>query len=114
VLLGASPSSKVIYIESVDQYNNIISKQNQLIVVEFFASWCAPCKRIASLYEKLAEKYDKVVFAKLDIDEHGGLPEVATVTAVPTFKFFKGGTRPIIEMVGANIEKVEALVKQYM
>jgi hypothetical protein len=42
------------------------------------------------------------------------LPDVTNITAVPTFKFFKSGSRPMVEMVGANIEKVEALVKQHM
>jgi len=67
---------------------------NQFVVADFYASWCPPCKAIAPLYEKLAGEHGVtggLAFAKVNVDD---VPEVAreySVTAMPTFMFFKNG-----------------------
>lgn len=62
------------------------------VLVDFWAAWCGPCKRIAPVIEELAKEYDKKVkIGKLDVDAN---PETATrygIMSIPTLVFFKNG-----------------------
>ncbi|BFZ17034.1 hypothetical protein BsWGS_20073 [Bradybaena similaris] len=95
---------KVVIITSAEELHKVI-KGGRLTVVDFFASWCGPCKSIAPVIDRWAKEFDDVVFAKVDVDE---IPEVAEefmISAMPTFVFFKSGVKLDI-IVGAFEEKL--------
>ena len=70
------------------------------VVVDFGATWCGPCKRIAPIIEELAKEYEgKVKIAKFDIDASPGTPAKFRVMSVPTVLFFKEG-KPVDQVVG--------------
>jgi large subunit ribosomal protein L40e len=81
----------------------------KLVVVDFTATWCGPCQRIAPFFAQLAEKYPDCVFVKVDVDENEDVAQECGVSAMPTFKAFKDG-KQVDELVGASNEKLEALV----
>jgi thiol-disulfide isomerase/thioredoxin len=61
------------------------------MVLYYTATWCPPCRAIAPIFEKLSEKYENIVFTKIDVDQ---LPEAATaasIRSVPTFIFKNKG-----------------------
>lgn len=99
--------SAVYHIDSSEKFQILVKKcGNTLLVLDFSASWCGPCKRIAPYVEQLARKYDNVVFAKIDVDE---VPDVASefhVSAMPTFVFVKNGNE-INRFEGANQKQLE-------
>jgi len=67
----------------------LASKPNGLFVLDFWATWCAPCHTIAPIFEKLSNEYPHVTFIKIDVD---ALPEISSkyeITAMPTFKFIR-------------------------
>jgi thioredoxin 1 len=65
----------------------------KLVVIDFTASWCGPCKAIAPLYKELAEEFgDDVVFLKVDVDENPDTAAKYSVSAMPTFVFISGGS----------------------
>lgn len=66
-------------------------KSNQLVIVDFTATWCGPCKRIKPILEKLSKEYDNVFFCAVDVDENKELMETYKISCMPTFLFFKGG-----------------------
>ena len=67
-------------------------KGNQLVVVDFFATWCGPCKIFGPILEETATNYDESVkFAKIDIDENDQLAVEYDIQAVPTIVFLKNG-----------------------
>lgn len=77
------------------------------VVIDFFATWCGPCKRVAPYFEKLAEEYVGMTFLKVDVDESPELTNEFDVSAMPTFLFIKNGV--IVKRVeGADIEQLDA------
>lgn len=62
------------------------------MLVDFWASWCGPCKMLAPTVDKLAEKYDgKVIVGKVDVDEEQELARQFGVMSIPTVVLFKDG-----------------------
>ena len=84
-----------------------------LVVVDFFATWCGPCKAIAPRIEEMAKnEYSMVKFLKVDVDECEEVAMDYEVSAMPTFKFIKGG-KVVGELIGANADKLKALVEEH-
>jgi thioredoxin 1 len=82
------------------------------VVVDFFATWCGPCKRIAPFIEELSNKHTNVVFLKVDVDELGETSAREGVSAMPTFYFYKGGKK-VGDVVGASNAKIQELVEKH-
>ena len=71
------------------------------VLVDFWATWCAPCRAIAPALEELAAQYkDKLKVAKVNIDEHQLTPQQYGVRSIPTLLMFKGG-KVVEQIVGA-------------
>lgn len=81
--------------------------QQGAVVIDFFATWCGPCKRIAPTYEKLSEAFPKIAFLKCDVDESAELVNMFDVSAMPTFVFLKNG-QVIKRVEGADMAGLEA------
>uniref|UniRef100_A0A7N8X6T2 Thioredoxin n=1 Tax=Mastacembelus armatus TaxID=205130 RepID=A0A7N8X6T2_9TELE len=87
---------------------------DKLVVVDFSATWCGPCKKIAPEYEDLSKKPENknVVFLKVDVDEAEDVSTDCGISCMPTFHFYKNGKK-VDEFSGANlttlIEKLEKL-----
>merc|ERR1712227_576174 len=83
----------------------------KLVVVDFTASWCGPCQRIAPVFAKLAEEMPDVVFVKVDVDENEETASACGIQAMPTFQFYKNAAK-VHEFSGASEDKIrEALGK---
>lgn len=71
------------------------------VLVDFWATWCAPCKAIAPVIEELAETYDgQVKIGKVNVDENPATPGQYGVRGIPTMILFKGG-QVVDQLVGA-------------
>lgn len=69
-----------------------VTNSDKLTVVDFYAQWCGPCKRLAPKYEALAVEYaDKVNCYKVDVDEATDIAQECAIKVMPTFKFYKNG-----------------------
>ena len=74
------------------------------VMVDFYATWCGPCKALAPIVEKLAKEYDgRLKVGKLNIDEAPQAPSQFGVRAVPTLVFFNGG-KAVDTIVGLKRE----------
>lgn len=88
------------------------SRSNQLAILYFTASWCGPCRLMAPLYTKLAAKYPKVVFLKIDIDEVRDVAARWNISSMPSFFFTRNG-KEIDRVVGADKTSLEAKIAKY-
>lgn len=83
-----------------------------LVVVDFFTTWCGPCKQIAPFIEALAVKYPEVKFLKVDIEKNEDVARPRNIQSIPTFHFYVNGSLKD-EMKGANAAGIEQKVVQY-
>ncbi|GFP81755.1 tpr repeat-containing thioredoxin tdx [Phtheirospermum japonicum] len=91
---------------------NAASKTSRLAVLYFTATWCGPCRYIAPVFSGLAEKYPKVVFLKVDIDEEPHAAAEYNVSSVPCFFFVKNG-QEVDKFVGADKNSLEMKVAHH-
>lgn len=88
------------------------SAGNSLVVVDFTAKWCPPCRAIAPMFDALAEEHKDVVFLKVDIDDAQELSAKNEIRGVPTFLFFKGEQK-VDGMSGADINELKEKILQH-
>ena len=74
--------------------------QNNLLLVDFWAEWCGPCKSMHPIFSRMAKKYDQVRFARVNVDNSQDVAKKFNVQSIPTFIMFKNG-QVVQQMVGA-------------
>ncbi len=75
-----------------DSFENDVLRSEQPVLVDYWAEWCGPCKMIAPVLEEVADEYaDKLVVAKLNIDDNPSTPPKYGIRGIPTLMIFKGG-----------------------
>lgn len=87
-------------------------QENDLVLVDFWADWCGPCKRFSPIFSKVSENHDDVVFAKLDTDAN---PDIATsleIMSIPTIMAFHKGNMVFNQAGLLSAGQLEQLIAQ--
>ena len=77
-----------------------VLKTKGVVLVDFYATWCGPCKMTGPIIERLAEEIKEVKFVKVDVDQNQELSSQYQVFSIPTFLIFKDG-QVVNQFVGA-------------
>lgn len=92
------------------EFDGIISASDKPVLVDFWASWCGPCRALSPIVDQIAEeKADSLVVYKCNVDDEGSLAQRFGIMSIPTLILFKDG-KPVHTMVG-NMPKAD-LVKE--
>ena len=106
-------STNVIHITSAAEFDRIASENDgKLLIVDFSAAWCMPCKLIAPVFEEMASpdgEFSSAIFIKIDVDEVPELAERFQVQAMPTFMFMKNNAE-VDRFSGASVEKLKQTI----
>ncbi|XP_062190350.1 thioredoxin H-type-like [Phragmites australis] len=86
---------------------------NKLVIIDFTASWCGPCRFIAPVFVEYAKKFPGAVFLKVDVDELKEVAAFYAIEAMPTFLFIKNGEK-VDTVVGARKEELQANITKHL
>uniref|UniRef100_A0A7N0SVF4 Thioredoxin domain-containing protein n=1 Tax=Kalanchoe fedtschenkoi TaxID=63787 RepID=A0A7N0SVF4_KALFE len=103
------------HVNTVDEWDEHLKSANQtnkLVVVDFTAVWCGPCRFIAPILDAIAKKMPQVIFLKVDVDKLKAVAEDWAVEAMPTFIFLKEG-KIIDKIVGAQKDALVATINKH-
>ena len=97
------------HVNNRDEFNELIKEGT--VLVDFFATWCGPCKMLSPVLEELSNERD-VLIIKVDVDEAGPLAAQYGIQAVPTLMLFKNGQRVDVRMGYQNKNQLLAFINQ--
>ncbi len=82
-------------------FEEVVLKSDKLVIIDFWAEWCGPCRMVTPIIEEISEEYDgKVLVAKVDVDSNPGISSKLGIRNIPTVMFFKDGEM-VDKQVGA-------------
>ena len=85
-------SDNIVHTSDSDFDNDVLSSDKPVLVVDYWAEWCGPCKMIAPILDEIAEEYsDRIKVCKLDIDANQATPPKYGIRGIPTLMLFKNG-----------------------
>ena len=84
-------NENVLHIGSEEAFDQLIAGETP-VLVDFWATWCGPCRMVAPILQELADQYgDSLIVAKVDVDEQGELAQRYRIMNIPTLLVFKRG-----------------------
>jgi thioredoxin 1 len=113
--LGEKQKMSIEPVHVTDSNFNEIVRKHSLVLIDFWAEWCAPCRMIAPIIEELAREYGKkVLIGKLNVDENPETAERFQIFSIPTLLVMQNG-KEVDRIVGlVPKSQIEAYLKKYL
>ncbi|NLV90119.1 MAG: thioredoxin [Tenericutes bacterium] len=83
-----------------------------IVLVDFYADWCGPCKMLAPILETLASKHPKVKVLKVNVDEEQELAMKYSIMAIPTLMVYKNGKQADVRQGFASLDLLEEMIEE--
>ncbi len=95
---------------SEKEFDKEVLSSEKPVLVDFFATWCGPCKMLAPVLEEVANDHPEVKIVKIDVDENPNLAAKYSVMSIPTLVYIKNGETVSVNVGGRNKRGVEAIL----
>ena len=96
-----------------ENFNEEVLESKTPVIVDFFATWCGPCKMLGPIIEQLSDEYDgKISIGKVDIDENSDLAQKYEIMSVPTVIFLQNGEIKCSKSGFMSKEQLDDVIKQ--
>ena len=82
-----------------ETYEKDVANSRGLLLLDFFATWCGPCRMLSPILDEIGEEHPDVKICKVDVDNAPALAEKFSIESIPTVVFFKDG-KPVKQFVG--------------
>ena len=76
---------------NASNFKEFTGEKDRLVVLDFWAEWCGPCRMLAPVLEEIGTEYPEVAFGKVNVDEEAGLAQMFGIVSIPTLVFMKNG-----------------------
>ena len=105
---------RINYLEEIEFSLDNIIKQNKIVLIDFFADWCVPCKNINPVLNQIAHKNQEILLIKIDTKYYAQLIKQYRIKGLPTLLFFKDGIL-VKRIKGYHTEKeVQRILNEYL
>ena len=103
----------IIKIQNIEEFNKLMKDFDKIIIVDFWAVWCAPCMAFAPVFERLQQEYgNEFIFVKVNVDEVPDISRRYGITGIPTTLFLKK-EKILNKIVGAmNYDRMKLILEQ--
>lgn len=100
----------------IERYPDSFAYQGKLpCIIDFYADWCGPCKKVAPIMEEMAQKYeDEIIIYKVNVDKEQKLPTIFKVRNIPTVFFFPMDEQPLSQVGALSKEEYENLINKHL
>ncbi len=100
----------------IERYPDSFAYQGKLpCIIDFYADWCGPCKKVAPIMEEIAQKYeDKIIVYKVNVDKEQKLPTIFKVKNIPTVFFFPTDGQPLSQVGALSKEEYETIINKHL
>eukprot|EP01032_Pedospumella_encystans_P012838 gene12838-14821_t len=115
VTIEEHPDSKVVSITSDEAFATTTSdafKESKLVIVDFYATWCGPCRTAAPIYGQMSAEINDVAFLKVDVDKNRSIMQTYRVRAMPTFVLLKNG-QEVERVEGFREASIRAMINKH-
>lgn len=76
---------------NTDNFSQVVEQSGQPVIIDFYASWCQPCKKMSPIFEELSKEFKNVKFVKVNVDHGRDIAKRYNVSSLPTFVLIKNG-----------------------
>lgn len=100
----------------IERYPDSFAYQGKLpCMIDFYADWCGPCKKVAPIMEEMAQKYeDEIIVYKVNVDKEQKLPTIFKVRNIPTVFFFPIDGQPLSQVGALSKEEYQNLINKHL
>ena len=108
-------ASDLIKHVSDSSFESDVLNSDKPVLVDYWAEWCGPCKMIAPILDEVASAYkDKLVVAKMNVDENRDIPAKYGIRGIPTLMLFKAGEQPVSKVGALTKAQLTAFIDQQL
>lgn len=87
-------------------------QDNDIVLVDWWADWCGPCKMFAPVYDETSQKHDDIVFGKIDTEDQQQLAAAAGISSIPTLMAFRENVLVFSQPGAINAQQLDQLIEQ--